>query len=316
MKQKIYIFGLITTFLIFAGIVLKINHLAGAGKTMTIGFGTMVILFLPIALRNNFKSEGTRQNLLLYIVTWITCFVVFTAALFKIMHWPFAGTLITIALPFPYIVFLPVFLAVTAKNKNFSIYNTVFVLMLLVINSVFSGLLSLNVTRNRIDDSFNLSGNYFKVETILDKFPEQIPDNQVIQRLNEVLSTVDSYQEIIMKQENISPEQWKNNPQTIHNPDTKGLAARALINSGENPEGTKLLSGLKNLVKSLEITPGYAELAKKTPQIFDILSPTGNEADWYSWKFKDNNLAWVLIYLDGLETNLKMIRATVATAGK
>jgi hypothetical protein len=310
MKQKIYIFGVITTFLIFAGIVLKINHLAGAGKTMTIGFVTMVILFLPIALRNNFKSEGTRQNLLLYIVTWITCFVVFTAALFKIMHWPFAGTLMTIALPFPYVVFLPVFLAVTAKNKNFSIYNTVFVLMLLVINSVFSGLLSLNVTRNRIDDSFNLSGNYIKVETVLDKFPEQIPDNQVIQSINEVLSIVDSYQEIIMKQENISPGQWKNNPQTIHNPDTKGLAARALINSGENPEGTKLLSGLKNLVKSMEITPGYAELAKKTPQIFDILSPTGNDADWYSWKFKDNNLAWVLIYLDGLETNLKMIRAS------
>ena len=310
MKQKIYIFGVITTFLIFAGIVLKINHLAGAGRTMTIGFVTMVILFLPIALRNNFKSEGTRQNLLLYIVTWITCFVVFTAALFKIMHWPFAGTLMTIALPFPYVVFLPVFLAVTAKNKNFSIYNTVFVLMLLVINSVFSGLLSLNVTRNRIDDSFNLSGNYIKVETVLDKFPEQIPDNQVIQSINEVLSTVDSYQEIIMKQENISPGQWKNNPQTIHNPDTKGLAARALINSGENPEGTKLLSGLKNLVKSMEITPGYAELAKKTPQIFDILSPTGNDADWYSWKFKDNNLAWVLIYLDGLETNLKMIRAS------
>jgi len=61
----------------------------------------------------------------------------------------------------------------------------------------------------------------------------------------------------------------------------------------------------------MEVTPGYAELAKDAPQIFDIVSPSGNEADWGFWKFSDNNLAWVLIYLDGLETNLKMIRATL-----
>ena len=310
MKQKIYIFGVITALVIFAGTIFKINHFAGAGILLTVGLATLVLLFLPVALINNYKAEGDRQNLPLYIVTWLTCFVVFTAMLFKIMHWPFAGILMTIALPFPYVVFLPVFLII-ARNKNFSIYNTVFVLMLLVINSVFSGLLSLNVTRNRIDDSFNLSGNYIKVEAVLNKFPEQIPDNPVIQSINEVLNTVDAYQEIIMKQENISPEQWKNNPETILKPDSKGLAAKALNNSGDSPEGTKLLSGLKNLVKSMEITPGYAELAKEAPLIFDIVSPNGNEADWYSWKFDDNNLAWVLIYLDGLETNLKMIRATI-----
>lgn len=314
MKQKIYIFGVSTALVIFAGTIFKINHFAGAGKLLAVGILTLVLLFLPVALVNHYKAEGNRQNLPLYIVTWLTCFIVFLAMLFKIMHWPYAGILMTIALPFPYVVFLPVFLMVTARNKNFSIYHTVFVLMLLVINSVFSGLLSLNVTRTRIDDSFNLSGNYIKAETILNKFPEQIPDNPVVQSINEVLSTVDTYQEIIMKQENISPEKWKNNPETILKPDSKGLAARALINSGDRPEGTRLLSGLKNIVKIMEITPGYAELAKEAPQIFDIVSPTGNEADWYSWKFSDNNLAWVLIYLDGLETNLKIIK-TIVTSG-
>jgi len=311
MKQKTYIFGVITALIIFTGIVFKVNHFLGAGILLIIGLLTLVFLFLPVALKNNYRAEGSNQNLPLYIVTWITCFVVFTAILFKIMHWPGAGILMTISLPFPYIVFLPVFLIVTGRNKNFSIYDTVFVLMLLVINSVFSGLLALNVTKNRINDSFNLSGNYFNTETVLNKLPGQIPGNPVVQKIDEVLSILDNYQKVIMKQENISPGQWENNPETIPGPDLKGVAARALLNSGDSPEGTKLLSGLKNLVKCMEVTPGYAELAKDAPQIFDIVSPSGNEADWGFWKFSDNNLAWVLIYLDGLETNLKMIRATL-----
>ena len=118
MKQKIYIFGVITALVIFAGIIFKINHFAGAGILMIVSMVTLVLLFLPVALINNYKAEGTRQNLPLYFVTWMTCFVVFLAMLFKIMHWPYAGILMTIALPFPYVVFLPVFLIVTARNKK------------------------------------------------------------------------------------------------------------------------------------------------------------------------------------------------------
>jgi hypothetical protein len=314
MKQKIYILGVVTFLIVLTGIMFKLNHWPGAGYLLVIGLVTLVLVFTPVALNSSYRDEGTKQNLPLYIVTWITCFIVFTAILFKIMHWPGAGILMTISLPFPYIVFLPVFLIVTGRNKNFSIYNTVFVLMLLVINSVFSGLLALNVTRNRIDDSFNLSRNYTEVETVLNDLPDQMTDNPVVQSINEVLSTVDSYQEIILQNESMSPEQWERNPESLWRPDSKGLAAKALINSGDNPEGTRLLRGLKNLVKNMEITPGYSELAKEAPRLFDIVSPNGNEEDWYSWKFNDNNLAWVLIYLDGLETNLKMIRAT-RTAG-
>ncbi len=131
---------------------------------ITAGTLILVLIFFPAALINNYKAEGNNQNRLLYIVTYITCFVVFIGMLFKIMHWPYAGIALLIALPFPYIVFLPVFLIVTSKNKNFNIYNTVFVLLLLALNSVFSGLLSLNVSKETIDDSYNISRNYNKVE--------------------------------------------------------------------------------------------------------------------------------------------------------
>jgi hypothetical protein len=311
MKQKLYIPGVITALIVFTGLVFKINHLAGAAILLTVGIVTFLLLILPLALRNHYKVEGDRQNLPLYIATWITSFIVFMAMLFKILHWPLAPLLITIALPFPYVVFLPVFLIVTSKNRNFSIYNTVFVLMLLVTNSVFSGLLALNVSKNRVDDSFNLAGNYNRLETALNQIPERVPGSTMVLGIDEVLKTVNEYQDIILKQENFTQDQWKNDPGTLAKPDLKGLAAQALLNAGDRPAGAKLLRSLKSLIAEIGKTPGNAELAKDAPVIFDTVSPSGNEEDWYDWKFNDNNLAWVLIYLDGLETNLKMIKATI-----
>ena len=164
---------------IFMGTIFKVNHWPAAGIMLTVGMVTLVLVFLPMALINHYKGIGNRQNLLLHIATWLTCFVVFIGMLFKIMHWPFAATILTIALIFPYVVFLPVFLVTTSKNKNFNIYNTVFVLLLLATNSVFSALLSLNVSAERIRDSYNLSRQYNQVGKVLDQLPANDSKSQV-----------------------------------------------------------------------------------------------------------------------------------------
>lgn len=311
MKQKIYILGLVTVLILFAGLVFKVNHLPGAAILLTTGFVMLVLVFLPIAFRNHYKAEGTSHNLPLYIITWLTCFVVFTAMMLKILHWPYAGLLMVIAIPFPYVVFLPVFIVVTSKNRNFSIYNTVFVLMLLVVNSVFSALLGLNVTKNRIDDSFILSRNYQNFENALNQLSEKTPESAMDLKINEALKTVNEYEDIILKHENMTLEQWKNSPGNLELPDSKGRATQALIKAGDSPAGTKLFGSLKALTKEMENTSGYEGLAKAAPVIFDLAEPSGKDEEWGNWKFSDNSLSWVLIYLDGLETNLKMIRATI-----
>lgn len=310
MKQKIYILGLITVLIVFTGLVFKMNHFAGAGILLCTGIGIFVVIFIPIALRNQFKAEGTIQNLPLYIVTWLTCFVVFTGMLFKIMHWPHAGTMLLVALPFPYLVFLPVFLIVTSRNKNFSIYNTVFVLMLLVFTSVFTTLLGLNVTKNRIDDSYNLSRNYQNFENALNQVPEKGLESTLYLKLDEALKMVNEYQDIILKHENMTAEQWKMNPESLQMPGTMGRSAQALIKAGDPTAGTKLFICLKALTKEMGNTPGYEDLYRLSPVIFDLEVPSGNDEEWSNWKFNNNNLSWVLIYLDGLKTNLKIIKAT------
>ena len=190
MKQKIYTLGLITTSIVVLGALLKINHWPGGGQLLILGIAMLVLVFLPLALRNHYTTEGNRKNRALYIVTWLTCFVVFGGMLFKVMHWPGAGKGLMLALPFPYVVFLPVFLAVTAKDKSFSIYNTIYVLFLLAGISVFSALLALNVSKEKIDDTMGLSRNYNRLEAMLDELPFSAANTPVALKIDEVLQVI------------------------------------------------------------------------------------------------------------------------------
>jgi hypothetical protein len=310
MKQKIYILGIISAIIISTGVIMKVEHWPTAQILITAGTLILVLIFFPAALINNYKAEGNAQNRLLYIVTYITCFVVFTGMLFKIQHWPFAGIALLIALPFPYIVFLPVFLAVTSKNKNFNIYNTVFVLLLLALNSVFSCLLALNVSKEIIEDSYNLSRDYKRQETALTQLPERHKQSPVNLKIDEVLKIVNEYQDKILKQEGLSREQWNSNPGNLWRPEARGVAANAILNPNGPFPGEELQAVLENLILEFGISPGYESLAKTAPLIF-YYSEDGSIGDSRTQHdFTLSPLAWAIIYLDGLEANLLMIKAS------
>ena len=309
MKNKIYILGVITAIFAFTGTIFKLNHWPGAGIMITAGLVSLVLIFVPAALISHYKAAVNRQNLLLHIVTWLTCFVIFVSMLFKIMHWPGAAILLAIGLPFPYVVFLPVFLITTSRNKNFNIYNTVFVLLLLAVNSIFAALLALNVSADRIHDSYNLSVNYNKVESIIENLPAKNSQSPVNQKIDEVLKTVNDYQNLIFAYDGITEADWNNDPMVLWLPDNRGMAAKALKESGEVPYGSRLQKELKELLSLMERTPGYEGIAKAA--IYDQFPPDMDESEWPEVIFAENNLAWVLIYLDGLETNLKLLKETL-----
>jgi hypothetical protein len=313
MKQKIYILGLVSVLILFTGTIFKVNHWPAAGIMITAGMATFILLFLPSALINNYKAVGNSQNKSLYIVTGLTCFVVFTAMLFKIMHWPYAGIGLIVALPFPYIVFLPVFLVVTSKNKNFNIYNTVFVLLLMAVNSVFAALLALNVTKARVEDSYNLSRDFNKVETVLNQLPDKYQKSSVNLKIDGILKIVDEYQDLILQQEELTKEQWESNPGQLWRPEAPAIAGIALQKANELLPGEKLESGIKDLILEFGKTPGLEDLAKSAPAILNYKDPENNQDDWAHGVFVDNNLSWALIYLDALEVNLKMIRLSINT---
>ena len=310
MKQKIYTLGLITTAIVILGALLKINHWPGGGQLLILGIAMLVLVFLPLALRNHYTTEGNRKNRALYIVTWLTCFVVFGGMLFKVMHWPGAGKGLMIALPFPYVVFLPVFLAVTAKDKSFSIYNTIYVLFLLAGISVFSALLAMNVSKEKIDDSMGLSRSYNRLEVALDKISAPALQTPVALKIDEVLKIVDDYQSRIFAADGTSEEQWNYDPWTLRIPEGHDIASRALIAEGKDPAlDIRLQSSMPDLISLLGNSDENSRLAEIVPGILDFRVTPDDPLGWTKEKFVITPCVWSLIYLDGLETDLKLIRA-------
>lgn len=313
MKNKIYILGLVTTLLVFIGILFKILHWPGAGVLLILGIFSLVIVFLPVALINNYKAEDNKVNRSLYIVTWITCLVVFIAMLFKIQHWPGASYLLLISVPFPFIIFLPVFLVITGKNKNFNINHTIAILFLLALISSFSALLSLNVSKERILDSLGISANYNRIEPALDKLPLNENQSEIIQKIDRALALTEEYQSLIFKNEGITREQWINDPGILMELSSRSPAANSILKGREGQVYMELQAILAEIIR---LAGNDAVAGKLKDYVASILgmeqAGSGGQYLWTDALFKADIQPWAHAYLDGLETNLKMIKVSLS----
>jgi hypothetical protein len=310
MKQKIYLLGLLTAIVVVAGCIFKISHWPGAGILLMLGIFLLVFLFLPLALRNHYLGAGNRKNILLHIITWVTCLVVFVAMLFKVMHWPGAGIALIIALPFPYLVFLPAYVVNAARNRDSNIHNTVYVLLLLAGFSVFSLLLALNVSREKIDISMDLSRNYNRVEQMIYRAMPSGDQTETGSEVDELLSLVNDYQGLIFSSEGITEDQWENDPWLLSRPEFTDIASQALITRGEEPApDIRLEQALREYLSSLQAGGIEEILVREAPAILHMEATSQGPYEWTRRTFAESARVWSVIYLDALETNLKLIRS-------
>ena len=314
MKQRTYITGLASLLVVFLGIVFKLNHWPVAGHMLVLGIFLLVFLFLPLALRSNYKAEGSPQKKILYFVTWVTCMVVFISMLFKIQHWPGAGWAILVSLPFPYVVYLPVYLISTKKDPNHSIYYTVAILFLLVFVSAFSALLSLNVSRDKIADSLLLAENSSRVGNAISFLPNPNDTSQVVRKIDHLLELAVEYKNLDLQYYGISLDEWNKNPQSLLDSDEWSKWPQVKRNGQlvqqEEEIQKKFLKGSDDLITILENSPEYMYLAGVVTEILGIQKLPSGLFTWKSDVLKVRTFPWFLIYLNQVETNLKLMRLT------
>ena len=315
MKQKIYILGLITMLVIFAGVFMKINHLAGAGILISAGIFMLLLIFLPLALYNNYRKEGIRENRLLYAITWITCLVVFGSMLFKIMHWPGAGKLLLLAIPFPFVVFLPVYLFITSKIKNHNIYNTVFMLFLLVYLAVFSALLSLNVSLAKIRQSLVFTDTYKTMTAFMrgdQAGVQRVTDQSILSASDQALKAIEHCRDMLNRYRTSEKENLPADGVSMRMLDSRTLAAKVLLRDEEKSPAADLERKLRNFVQVLKDSTGDEVLAEHAASILMLNTDVNPERSWRSQRFENTYLSWVLVYLESLETNVYLLMQEAA----
>jgi hypothetical protein len=311
MKKIHYIYGIISVVLVLLGVNFKIQHWPGAGIMITLGIAFLLLVFLPIALVNNYRHEGNRRNLVLYIVAYLTALVVMAGALFKIQHWPGAGSLIIIALPFPFVVFLPVYLYVTSKIENFELNKTVFVLLLLAYVSVFSALLAINVSRDVLHETLMMATTLNKMQPALKESVAASMNKQTDLQSSgsELVSLLASCREKIYQETGTSKEELRQGLSGVRMPDSQSAAQKVLLFPEGKSPALQLKQAMEKFKASLSATnpsPALKNLANTLLNTSDY-DTDGNLVDWETLTFNSRHLSWILSYLESLENSVYML---------
>ena len=107
MKNTMKISGVAGTIMFGLASLFKIQHWAGAGVMMTLGAMILAFVFLPSALSVLWKETHNRKRLFLFVSAFSAGMLFILGTLFKIQHWPMAGTILTMAAVSGIMFFIP-----------------------------------------------------------------------------------------------------------------------------------------------------------------------------------------------------------------
>ena len=151
----------------FIGVIFKIKHFAGAGIVLVVGIGLLAFVFMPIAYFQLIKSTSDKSLKLVYHMAFVSFFFGFLGMMFKVQHWDGASLIMLIAIPAPYVLFLPAYIRYHNKRKLKADLNFFAILFFMIYLGLFTALLSLRISKNVVDAKANLGENIREINTYL-----------------------------------------------------------------------------------------------------------------------------------------------------
>jgi len=160
MKRITYILGLTGSLMALVGAFFKTQHWPGAGILLTLGFLIVVLGFLPLYFISSYREQSEKPNIIFPIVGYISLLIVFTGAVFKMMHWPGANVLLRTSVIVLLVGFLPLYVVQIFKRSVKTRINPAYVIMLLLGIAVVVILWRVNISKNAIDDYTDVAVAY------------------------------------------------------------------------------------------------------------------------------------------------------------
>ncbi|MCB2197731.1 MAG: hypothetical protein KQH79_17870 [Bacteroidetes bacterium] len=322
MKKSIYISGIFTTNLLLIGCIFKINHWPGAGVALTLSLLFLSFWFLPTALLHHYKRNDHKHKKWLYITAFISFFIMFIAALFKIQHWTGASFLLMIAIPIPFVLFLPVYIYHSAKDKQqSSLYFTAVILGLIFI-AVYSGLLNLNVSKNVLDHGVLLIKSN---EKTIDYYENNIKSaitakssstsniDDIISKSDLICSTIHSAKQDLLKfteNSHLSTDFGQHDffVNNINNMDSRNAVHYILFwkDDATIPKLYEEMVAYKSFLTSLELK----DETKKAIQLMYNLEDAELHGERYPWTEREFSSDYLIFALESLSRWEKNVRFT------
>lgn len=307
MKKLIYISGIVSANLMLFGSMFKVQHWPGAVILLTLSIFMFCVIFLPFALWSSYKNSSPRKYSLLYVVTFIVFAVVFVGALFKVMHWPGAQFFLIIGVPLPFVLFLPVYLIQTRKEKNYSIVNFMGIMFGMVFIAVFSVLLALNVSWNMLknfENQFHYNQNL--VSNIYAEKGNFANNENVLQKSEELCKYIESVKNEILSASGNDRKEMLNSE--IKLMDNTEIPSEKLFGK----ENIHVLDDLDKKIISFKETVLLSNLASNelkelTKSLFEISNNEEGIVNWEKKEFIDFKLIITLDALTRLESNVKFV---------
>lgn len=300
------------------GALLKVLHFTGASLLLFISILGFSTFFLPLALIYNYKKQEEKKYKWLHIVTYLVFSITFIGALFKILHWPYANILMIIGIPLPFVLFLPVYLYNTWKDKSVPLLNHLGVMFGLTFLALFSVLLSLNISYDIAQNFAINSYNSDKATTFYQAISKSAQSSdKVKQKGDELCKYIDEIKcKLLANTNNGNCDNGKLkdnfNPLNLSNPTNQ---TSILIEGGALSDASKLVDKIQEFKLLLENSNiKNQELIELTHSLLNIDDKyIGDKKDlyivWYKKEFPTNNITVLLDVLSRIQCNVRFIEA-------
>jgi len=323
MKNKIYIFGIVLLILFAIGSIFKVNHLAGAGIMISVSIALFSLVFCPMALVSAYRAEG--KHAFIYVIGGITIAINFVAALFKIMHWRYAGIMLTIGIIIPFILFLPAYLVYQGKKGVRNIKNLILVLFLLVYIAAMDAMMAVNVSKDVIDDTMLVNDHY---TLLIAYYQESTQDHlsdldsadlttgrMLAEKTDQLVAEINQLKEALILDvskdnvEAISKESGVNIYKVIGK-DNRNVSTQVMIVGDRALDLKQSIDEYKDFLNEITENQQVDFIDKYLDT--DDFEWEGNRYSWEEIHFEGAILVWAINHLTSLEFRVRMVEDEIA----
>jgi hypothetical protein len=242
--------------------------------------------------------------------------------LFKVQHWPGASVFLLLGIPLPFVLFLPVYLYQTRNEKKEGNLNFLGVMFGLIFLAVFSVLLSLNVSRDVLNNfAENVNNNESSSSFSNVKSKGYNDPSNIKKSSDELCNYIDDLKcQLLTATGNNLCENNKlkadYHSSQIFNQDNSEIPMKVLYGNGQNDKINELKTRINAYKESLsalgKMTPELTELVN---ELFDVSKPkteNPNDANMVSWEHKEFSGYQLIIVLDVLtqiQSNVRLVES-------